>query len=62
MPEWKRGMINLGDILRKSIGGKKAKKEMTVSRSPWDATDPESNKMIEQIIKEDKKSSAEKTG
>ena len=56
------GMINLGDILGKSIGGKKGKKrKMSVKESHGILVAQESDKMIEEdkIIKEAKKSTEE---
>ena len=62
MPGGNVGMINLGDILGKSIGGKKGKKrKMTVKESHGILVAQESDKMIEEdkIIKEAKKSTEE---
>tara|TARA_Y100000816_G_scaffold157095_1_gene112069 strand:+ start:410 stop:1783 length:1374 start_codon:yes stop_codon:yes gene_type:complete len=62
MPGGNVGMINLGDILGKSIGGKKGKKKkMTVKESHDILVAQESDKMIEEdkIIKEAKKSTEE---
>ncbi len=56
------GMVNLGDILGKSIGGKKGKKKrMTVKESHGILIAQESDKMIEEdkIIKEAKKATEE---
>merc|ERR1711991_318373 len=56
------GMVNLGDILGKSIGGKKGKKKkMTVKESHDILVAQESDKMIEEdkIIKEAKKATEE---
>ncbi len=62
MPGGNVGMINLGDILGKSIGSKKGKKrKMTVKESHGILVAQESDKMIEEdkIIKEAKKSTEE---
>ena len=62
MPGGNVGMINLGDILGKSIGGKKGKKKkMTVKESHGILIAQESDKMIEEdkIIKEAKKATEE---
>ncbi len=62
MPGGNVGMINLGDILGKSMGGKKGKKKkMTVKESHGILIAQESDKMIEEdkIIKEAKKSTEE---
>ena len=58
MPGGNVGMVNLGDILGKSMGGKKGKKKkMTVKESHGILVAQESDKMIEEdkIIKEAKK-------
>ena len=58
MPGGNVGMVNLGDILGKSMGGKKGKKKkMTVKESHDILVAQESDKMIEEdkIIKEAKK-------
>tara|TARA_B100000886_G_scaffold70814_1_gene44994 strand:+ start:592 stop:1965 length:1374 start_codon:yes stop_codon:yes gene_type:complete len=58
MPGGNVGMVNLGDILGKSIGGKKGKKKkMTVKESHDILVAQESDKMIEEdkIIKEAKR-------
>ena len=62
MPGGNVGMVNLGDILGKSMGGKKGKKKkMTVKESHGILVAQESDKMIEEdkIIKEAKKSTEE---
>ncbi len=62
MPGGNVGMVNLGDILGKSIGGKKGKKKkMSVKESHDILIAQESDKMIEEdkIIKEAKKSTEE---
>ena len=62
MPGGNIGMVNLGDILGKSMGGKKGKKKkMTVKESHDILIAQESDKMIEEdkIIKEAKKSTEE---
>ena len=62
MPGGNVGMVNLGDILGKSMGGKKGKKKkMTVKESHGILIAQESDKMIEEdkIIKEAKKSTEE---
>ncbi len=62
MPGGNVGMVNLGDILNKSIGGKKGKKKkMTVKESHGILVAQESDKMIEEdkIIKEAKKATEE---
>ena len=62
MPGGNVGMVNLGDILGKSIGGKKGKKKkMTVKESHGILVAQESDKMIEEdkIIKEAKKATEE---
>ncbi len=62
MPGGNVGMVNLGDILGKSIGGKKGKKKkMTVKESHGILIAQESDKMIEEdkIVKEAKKSTEE---
>ena len=62
MPGGNVGMVNLGDILGKSIGGKKGKKKkMSVKESHGILVAQESDKMIEEdkIIKEAKKSTEE---
>ena len=62
MPGGNVGMINLGDILGKSMGGKKGKKKkMTVKESHGILIAQESDKMIEEdkIIKEAKKATEE---
>ena len=62
MPGGNVGMVNLGDILGKSIGGKKGKKKkMTVKESHDILVAQESDKMIEEdkIIKEAKKATEE---
>jgi len=62
MPGGNVGMVNLGDILGKSIGNKKGKKKkMTVKESHDILVAQESDKMIEEdkIIKEAKKSTEE---
>ena len=62
MPGGNVGMINLGDILGKSLGGKKGKKKkMTVKESHGILIAQESDKMIEEdkIIKEAKKATEE---
>ncbi len=62
MPGGNVGMVNLGDILGKSMGGKKGKKKkMSVKESHGILVAQESDKMIEEdkIIKEAKKSTEE---
>jgi len=62
MPGGNVGMVNLGDILGKSIGNKKGKKKkMTVKESHDILIAQESDKMIEEdkIIKEAKKTTEE---
>lgn len=62
MPGGNVGMVNLGDILNKSMGGKKGKKKkMTVKESHGILVAQESDKMIEEdkIIKEAKKATEE---
>ena len=62
MPGGNVGMVNLGDILGKSMGGKKGKKKkMTVKESHGILIAQESDKMIEEdkIIKEAKKATEE---
>ncbi|MDC0385127.1 ATP-dependent protease ATPase subunit HslU [Pelagibacteraceae bacterium] len=62
MPSGNVGMINLGDILGKSMGGKKGKKKkMTVKESHEILVAQESDKMIEEdkIITEAKKATEE---
>ena len=62
MPGGNVGMVNLGDILGKSIGGKKGKKKkMSVKESHAILVAQESDKMIEEdkIIKEAKKATEE---
>ena len=62
MPGGNVGMVNLGDILGKSIGNKKGKKKkMTVKESHDILVAQESDKMIEEdkIIKEAKKAAEE---
>jgi ATP-dependent HslUV protease ATP-binding subunit HslU len=62
MPGGNVGMVNLGDILGKSIGNKKGKKKkMTVKESHNILVAQESDKMIEEdkIIKEAKKATEE---
>ena len=62
MPGGNVGMVNLGDILGKSIGNKKGKKKkMTVKESHSILVAQESDKMIEEdkIIKEAKKATEE---
>ena len=62
MPGGNIGMVNLGDILGKSMGGKKGKKKkMNVKESHGILIAQESDKMIEEdkIIKEAKKSTEE---
>ena len=62
MPGGNVGMVNLGDILGKSIGGKKGKKKkMTVKESHDILVAQESDKMIEEdkIITEAKKTTEE---
>ena len=62
MPGGNVGMVNLGDILGKSIGNKKGKKKkMTVKESHGILIAQESDKMIEEdkIIKEAKKATEE---
>jgi len=62
MPGGNVGMVNLGDILGKSMGGKKGKKKkMTVKESHDILVAQESDKMIEEdkIIKEAKKTTEE---
>ena len=62
MPGGNVGMVNLGDILGKSIGGKKGKKKkMAVKESHGILVAQESDKMIEEdkIIKEAKKATEE---
>jgi ATP-dependent HslUV protease ATP-binding subunit HslU len=62
MPGGNVGMVNLGDILGKSIGSKKGKKKkMTVKESHEILVAQESDKMIEEdkIIKEAKKATEE---
>ena len=62
MPGGNVGMVNLGDILGKSMAGKKGKKKkMTVKESHGILVAQESDKMIEEdkIIKEAKKSTEE---
>ena len=62
MPGGNVGMVNLGDILGKSIGGKKGKKKkMSVKESHGILVAQESDKMIEEdkIIKEAKKATEE---
>ena len=62
MPGGNVGMVNLGDILGKSMGGKKGKKKkMSVKESHAVLVAQESDKMIEEdkIVKEAKKSTEE---
>ena len=62
MPGGNVGMVNLGDILGKSMGGKKGKKKkMSVKESHGILVAQESDKMIEEdkIIKEAKKATEE---
>ena len=62
MPGGNVGMVNLGDILGKSMGNKKGKKKkMTVKESHGILVAQESDKMIEEdkIIKEAKKATEE---
>ena len=62
MPGGNVGMVNLGDILGKSMGGKKGKKKkMSVKHSHGILVAQESDKMIEEdkIIKEAKKATEE---
>ncbi len=62
MPGGNVGMVNLGDILGKSMGGKKGKKKkMSVKESHSILVAQESDKMIEEdkIIKEAKKTTEE---
>tara|TARA_B100000963_G_scaffold29702_1_gene22061 strand:+ start:555 stop:1931 length:1377 start_codon:yes stop_codon:yes gene_type:complete len=62
MPGGNVGMVNLGDILGKSMGGKKGKKKkMTVKESHGILIAQESDKMIEEdkIIKQAKKATEE---
>ena len=62
MPGGNVGMVNLGDILGKSMGGKKGKKKkMSVKESHSILVAQESDKMIEEdkIIKEAKKATEE---
>ena len=62
MPGGNVGMVNLGDILGKSMGGKKGKKKkMSVKESHGILMAQESDKMIEEdkIIKEAKKATEE---
>jgi ATP-dependent HslUV protease ATP-binding subunit HslU len=62
MPGGNVGMINLGDVLGKSMGGKKGKKKkMSVKESHGILVAQESDKMIEEdkIIKEAKKATEE---
>ncbi len=62
MPGGNVGMVNLGDILGKSMGGKKGKKKkMSVKESHGILIAQESDKMIEEdkIIKEAKKATEE---
>ncbi len=62
MPGANVGMVNLGDILGKSLGGKKGKKKkMSVKESHGILVAQESDKMIEEdkIIKEAKKATEE---
>ncbi len=62
MPGGNVGMVNLGDILGKSMGGKKGKKKkMTVKESHGILVAQESDKMIEEdkIIREAKKATEE---
>ena len=62
MPGGNVGMVNLGDILGKSMGGKKGKKKkMSVKESHGVLVAQESDKMIEEdkIIKEAKKATEE---
>ncbi|MEC7179516.1 MAG: ATP-dependent protease ATPase subunit HslU [Pseudomonadota bacterium] len=62
MPGGNVGMVNLGDILGKSMGGRKGKKKkMTVKESHGILVAQESDKMIEEdkIIKEAKKATEE---
>ena len=62
MPGGNVGMVNLGDILGKSMGGKKGKKKkMTVKESHGILVAQESDKMIEEdkIIKKAKKTTEE---
>ena len=62
MPGGNVGMVNLGDILGKSMGGKKGKKKkMSVKESHGVLVAQESDKMIEEdkIVKEAKKSTEE---
>ena len=62
MPGGNVGMVNIGDILGKSMGGKKGKKKkMTVKESHEILVAQESDKMIEEdkIIKEAKKATEE---
>ena len=62
MPGGNVGMVNLGDILGKSLGGKKGKKKkMSVKESHSILVAQESDKMIEEdkIIKEAKKATEE---
>ena len=62
MPGGNVGMVNLGDILGKSMGGKKGKKKkMSVKESHGILVAQESDKMIEEdkIVKEAKKATEE---
>ena len=61
MPGGNVGMVNLGDILGKSIGKKGKKKKMSVKESHGILVAQESDKMIEEdkIIKEAKKATEE---
>ena len=62
MPGGNVGMVNLGDILGKSMGGKKGKKKkMSVKESHGILVAQESDKMIEEdkIVKEAKKTTEE---
>ena len=62
MPGGNVGMVNLGDILGKSMGGRKGKKKkMTVKESHGILVAQESDKMIEEdkIVKEAKKATEE---
>ena len=61
MPGANIGMINIGEMIGKSMGSKEKKKKMTVKESHEILVAQESDKMIEEdkIIKEAKKTTEE---
>ena len=61
MPGGNVGMVNLGDILGKSMGGKKGKRKNDCKRVSWNFSSARSDKMIEEdkIIKQAKKATEE---